>query len=62
MSSTSELELALAEAHYYRDRVALLRAKNYRWGLGSSPRLEQLERELQRAEQRLTEARSRDAH
>jgi hypothetical protein len=53
--------LARAEERYCRDRVALLRAKHYRWGLGSSPRLEQLERELQRAEQRLSEVRSREA-
>jgi hypothetical protein len=53
VSSDAELELARADARYYRDRVALLRAKLYRWGSGSSPRLEQLERELQRAEQRL---------
>ena len=63
MSSTSDIEVALAEARYYRDRVALLRAKNYRWGLGSSARLQQLERELQRAELRLSEVRSRgEAH
>lgn len=61
MSSTSELELARAEARYYHDRVALLRAKHYRWGVGSSPRLQQLERELQRAERRLSEVRSRHA-
>jgi hypothetical protein len=62
VSTSNELELARAEASYYHDRVALLRAKNYRWGLGSSPRLEQLERQLQRAEQRLAEVRSRHAH
>ncbi len=60
MSSSNELELALAEWRYCRDRVALLRAKLYRWGLGSTPRLEQLERELQRAEQRLSKVRSRE--
>lgn len=59
MSSTSELELARAEARYYRDRVALLRAKHYRWGLGSSPRLQKLEHDLQRAERRLAEVHSR---
>jgi hypothetical protein len=52
--------MARAEAHYYRDRVALLRAKNYRWGLGTSARLEQLERELERAERRLAELRKRE--
>lgn len=60
MSSTSELELALAETRYYHDRVALLRAKNYRWGLGSSRHLEHLERQLQRAERRLTQVRNRE--
>ncbi len=59
--ASSEFELALAEAHYYHDRVALARAKHYRWGIGSSPQLQQLERELQRAERRLSEVRSRDA-
>ena len=57
-ASSTELELALAEARYCRDRAALLRAKHYRWGVGSSPRLEQLERELERAERRLAEVRS----
>lgn len=61
MSSDSELELARAEVRYYRDRVALLRAKHYRWGMGSSPRLQQLERDLLRAERRLSEVRSRQA-
>jgi hypothetical protein len=61
VSSTSELELALADARYYRDRVALLRAKNYRRGLGSSPHLQRLERELERAERRVTELRPRQA-
>ena len=53
MSSTGELERLQAEARYYHDRVALLRAKLYRWGLGSNARLQELERELERAEQRL---------
>jgi hypothetical protein len=60
VSPGHELEMARAEAHYYRDRVALLRAKNYRWGLGTSARLEQLERELERAERRLAELRKRE--
>jgi hypothetical protein len=62
MSSASELELAQADARYYRDRVALLRAKLYRWGYGTTPRLQQLERELQRAEQRLLDVHSHQAH
>lgn len=55
MSSVNEIELAKAEVRYYRDRLALLRAKYYRWGLGSSPRLQQFERDLQRAERRLAD-------
>ena len=62
MSDAGELELARAQAGYYKDRVALLRAKQYRWGLGTSPRLRLLERELERAERRLAEMRSRQAH
>ncbi len=56
--SLSEVEQLQADANYYRDRVALLRAKLYRWGLGSSARLVALERELDRAEQRLRDARA----
>ena len=58
--SYDALELARAEANYYRDQVALLRAKLYRGGVGSTPRLQQLERQLQRAEQQLCELRSRE--
>lgn len=61
MSSTSELELAQADVRYYRDRIALLRAKQYRWGVGPSPRLRQLERELERAERRLSAVSVRQA-
>jgi hypothetical protein len=61
VSLTRELEVARGEARYYHDRVALLRAKQYRWGLGSSPRLQQLERELRRAERRLSDVCSRQA-
>jgi len=57
--SSKPLEELRAEASYYRDRVALLRAKLYRWGLGKNARLEELERELARAEQRLRDARAR---
>ena len=59
MSSGNEIDQLQAEAAYYRDRVALLRAKLYRWGLGTNPRLQELERELERAQQRLHEARVR---
>jgi hypothetical protein len=56
---SNEIELLQADARYYRDRVALLRAKLYRWGLGSNARLRELERELERAEERLREERLR---
>ena len=58
MSSRGELEQLQADADYYHDRIALLRAKLYRWGVGPTPRLEDLERELERAEQRLRDAQS----
>ena len=57
--SWGQVDQLRAEADYYRDRVALLRAKLYRWGLGTNARLQQLERELEAAEQRLRAARSR---
>jgi hypothetical protein len=57
LSRDRKLELLRADVQYHRDRVALLRAKLYRWGLGSNARLEALERELQRAEQRLRDGR-----
>jgi hypothetical protein len=62
VSSAGDVELLEADARYYRDRVALLRAKLYRWGLGSTARLEELERRLERAERRVREQRSGDAH
>jgi len=57
VSSPGELEQLQAEVDYYHDRVALLRPQLYRWGLGRTPRLEALEWELERAEQRLDDAR-----
>jgi hypothetical protein len=51
-----------ADARYYRERVALLRAKLYRWGLGPNARLKDLERSAELAERRLREYRSRAAH
>jgi hypothetical protein len=59
VSSGNEIEQLQADADYYHDRVALLRAKLYRWGLGSNARLQSLERELERAQQRLDDARLR---
>ncbi len=56
---TDELE---AEVHYYRDRVALLRAKLYCRGIGTSARLQDLERSLEGAQGRLQRARASTAH
>lgn len=60
-SSSNELDLAKAEARYLRERVGLLRARLYGQGEGSTRRLEQLERELERAEQRLRDVRRRES-
>jgi len=54
---TPRTEQLQDEVDYYRDRTALLRAKLYRWGLGGTARLQELERQLERSEQRLREAR-----
>lgn len=59
MSSQNEIDQLRAEAAYYRDRLALMRAKLYRSGLGTNARLRELERQLERAEQRLRDARLR---
>ena len=59
MNVRNEIEQLQAEANYCHDRVALLRAKLYRWGLGSNARLQALERELDRAQRRLRDARLR---
>jgi hypothetical protein len=56
-----EVELLEADARYYRESVALLRAKLYRRGEGSSARLLELERSLERAERRLREYRRQHA-
>lgn len=53
MSSAADLELLQADVRYYHDRLSLLRAKLYRWGLGSSARSRALEGRLEAAEQRL---------
>jgi hypothetical protein len=57
--SSDQIEQLQADADYYHDRVALLRAKLYRWGLGPNAQLQELERELDLAEQRLLEERLR---
>lgn len=58
MSTLQELEAIHAEVNYYRDSVALLRARLYRRGAGSTPRLEELQRRLDSAERRLRLARA----
>jgi hypothetical protein len=61
VSFTREIELAQADVSYCHDRVALLRARLYRWGIRPNARLRELERELERAEQHLREVRSSQA-
>jgi hypothetical protein len=61
MSWCREVELAQADLRDCRDRVALLRARQYRWGLRPTPRLRELEGELERAERRLRDASTREA-
>lgn len=59
MSWRRDVELAQADLCDCHDRVALLRARLYRWGLRPSARLRELEGELQRAERRLRDVRAR---
>ena len=58
MSSIGEIELCRADVRDCHDHVALLRAKIYRWGFGSNAQLQELERELAQAEERLRDATS----
>jgi hypothetical protein len=61
VSSAREIELLEAAARDCRDRVALLRAKLYRWGQASTPQLQDLERRLAGAERRLRVRRSHES-
>jgi hypothetical protein len=61
VSSTREIEHAEADVCYCHDRVALLRARQYRWGLRPDARMRELERDLQRAQQHLRDVRLRPA-
>lgn len=61
MSSPREIEAIQAEVTYWRDSVALQRARLYRHGLTTNPRLEELERRLDSAQQRLRSAREASA-
>jgi TPP-dependent pyruvate/acetoin dehydrogenase alpha subunit len=58
VSSLREIEAIEAEFNYYRDSVALLRARLYRRGVGTTPRLEELQRKADSAEGRLRAARA----
>ena len=58
MSTLQEIEAIQAEVNYYRDRVALLRARLYRRGAGDTPRLQELQRRLDGAQARLRAARA----
>lgn len=58
MSSLHQIAAIEAEFNYYKDSVALLRARQYRWGVASTPRLEELQRRRDSAERRLSAARA----
>ncbi len=58
MSPSNRSDELEAEVDYYRDRVALLRAKLYRQGIGTNARLQDLERSLEGAQGRLRRARA----
>ena len=62
MSASHRIEELQAEVNHYHDRVALLRARLYRRGIGSNDRLQELERSLDRAQRRLREARATADH
>ncbi len=56
MTTLHEIEEIHAEVNYYRDAVALLRARLYRRGTAGTPRLEELQRRLASAQVRLRAA------
>ena len=58
MTSPRELEAIEAELAYWRDSVALQRARLYRRGESTSPRLIELERHFDSAQARLRAART----
>ena len=58
MTSLQQMAAIEAEVNHYRDSVALLRARLYRRGVGTTPRLEELQRRRDSAEQRLRAARA----
>jgi hypothetical protein len=58
VSSAREIAALEAEVTYYRDSVALMRARLYGRGQGTSPRFEELQRRLDIAQQSLRAARA----
>ncbi len=58
MSTQREIAALEAEFNYYRDSVALLRARLYGRGVATTARLEELQRKSDRAEMRLRAARA----
>jgi len=56
VSTVREIQAIEAEVAYYRDSVALTRARLYRRGGGTTPRFEELQRRLDSAQQRLRAA------
>ena len=58
MTSPRELEAIEAELTYLRDSVALQRARLYRRGESTSPRMKELERRYDSAQNRLRAART----
>jgi hypothetical protein len=61
VSTPREIEAIEAEVTYYRDSVALARARMYRRGAASTPRFEELQRRLDSAQRRLRAARGEPA-
>jgi hypothetical protein len=57
--SSRAIEQLRADLRDCHDHVSLLRAKLYRWGLGSNAQLQRLEVELEHAQQRLSDATAR---
>jgi hypothetical protein len=58
VSSLRQIAAIEAEFNDYKDSVALLRARLYRRGLGTTPRLDELQRKLDSARRRLRAARA----
>jgi hypothetical protein len=58
VTSLQDSAEAEAEVNYYRDRVALLRARLYRRGIATNDRLVELQRRLASAELRRKTARA----